>query len=120
MVGAAPGARSRVGGPHRRLGDHGRPEGFDPFDGGLIRRLLRRKLVSARDRLAGNPGALRVLVLVGAYDYMANENAGPSLRGFDPALAAALDIVALVSDAEVKPVVLSRSIPWLNVPDPAP
>jgi hypothetical protein len=55
---------------------------------------------------------VRVLVLIGAYDYMENENAGPSLRGFDPSLAAAFDIVALVSDAEVKPIVLSRGLPW--------
>jgi hypothetical protein len=92
----------------------GCPEGFDPFDGALIRRLLRQKLVAARDALAPRPGGLRALVLVGAYDYMENETAGPALRGFDPALAASLDIVALVSDTDVKPIVLSRSIPWLR------
>jgi hypothetical protein len=93
----------------------GCPEGFDPFDGGITRRLLRRKLTAARDTLAGESGALRALVLIGAYDYMENEGAGPALRGFDPALAAALDIVALVADTEVRPIVLSRSIPWLGV-----
>jgi hypothetical protein len=91
----------------------GCPEGFDPFDGGPTRRLLRQKIVAARDALTPSPGVLRALVLIGAYDYMENETAGPALRGFDPALAASLDIVALVSDADVKPVVLSRGIPWL-------
>ncbi len=91
----------------------GCPEGYDPFDGGTTRRLLRQKLVAARDALAGATGALRALVLVGAYDYIENETAGPALRGFDPTLAAALDIVALVADGEVRPIVLSRAIPWL-------
>ena len=92
----------------------GCPEGFDPFDGAVTRRLLRQKLVAARDALPQLPGGLRALVLIGAYDYMENETAGPALRGFDPALAASLDIVALVSDTDVKPIVLSRSIPWLR------
>jgi hypothetical protein len=97
----------------------GCPEGFDPFDGGVTRRLLRRKLTAARDSLASGSGALRALVLIGAYDYMENEGAGPALRGFDPALAAALDMVVLVADTDVRPIVLSRSVPWLSPPTPA-
>jgi hypothetical protein len=92
----------------------GCPEGFDTSDGAVIRRLLRQKLIAARDALPLRPGQLRALVLIGAYDYMENETAGPALRGFDPTLAASLDIVALVADTEVKPIVLSRSIPWLR------
>ncbi len=91
----------------------GCPEGFDPFDGGVIRRMLRQKMVTARDSLSTQSGHLKALVLIGAYDYIENENAGPALRGFDPALAASLDIVVLVSDTDARPVVLSRSIPWL-------
>jgi hypothetical protein len=91
----------------------GCPEGFDPSDGGLTRRLLRQKLAAARDALSQQPGAVKALVLIGAYDYIENEVAGPALRGFDPALAASVDIVALVSDTDVRPVVLSRAIPWV-------
>jgi hypothetical protein len=40
------------------------------------------------------------------------ENAGPSLRGFDPALAASFDVIALVCDAEVKALRLSRALPF--------
>lgn len=87
----------------------GCPEGFDPFDGGIIRRILRQRLSRATGLLAGRRD-IRALVLVGAYDYMENENAGPAMRGFDPALATAFDVVALVSDTEVKPIVLSRSL----------
>ena len=53
-----------------------------------------------------------MLVLLGAYDYMEQENAGPSLRGFDPSLTAPYDIIALVSDAEVKALRLSRGLPF--------
>jgi hypothetical protein len=90
----------------------GCPPGFDPNDGGAVRRLLRRSLSSAAEGLRAASGTTRVLVLVGAYDYMGNENAGPSLRGFDPALAAGLDVIALVSDAEVKPIRLARGLPF--------
>ena len=90
----------------------GCPPGFDPGDGGAIRRLLRRTLGNAADQLRASPAATKVLVVVGAYDYMENENAGPSLRGFDPALAASFDVIALVSDAEVKTLRLARGLPF--------
>jgi len=90
----------------------GCPPGFDPSDGGAIRRLLRRSLSAAAESLRGVSGSTRSLVIVGAYDYMENENAGPSLRGFDPALAAGFDVIALVADAEVKPIRLARGLPF--------
>jgi hypothetical protein len=90
----------------------GCPPGFEPQDGAVIRRLLRRRISDATEMLAGVRGAARVLVLIGAYDYMDYEIAGSSLRGFDPALAAPFDIIALVSDAEVKALRLSRSLPF--------
>ena len=90
----------------------GCPPGFDPNDGGAVRRLLRRRLGEAAAALAGpdTAGAARALVLIGAYDYMENENAGPSLRGFDPALAAPFDAIVLVADAEVRALRLSREL----------
>jgi hypothetical protein len=92
----------------------GCPPGFEPDDGSAVRRLLRRRLSDASEALSGVRGSARVLVLVGAYEYMDFENAGPSLRGFDPALAAAFDIIALVSDAEVKPIRLSRNLSFMQ------
>jgi hypothetical protein len=87
----------------------GCPTGFEPNDGGAIRRLLRRRLTEA---LAQPPtvGDLRVLVLIGAYERIEYENAGPSLRGFDPSLAAAFDLIALVSEAQVKPIFQKRGL----------
>jgi hypothetical protein len=92
----------------------GCPPGFEPDDGSAVRRLLRRRLAEASEALSGVRGSARVLVLLGAYEYMELENAGPSLRGFDPALAASFDIIALVCDAEVKALRLSRSLAFVQ------
>lgn len=91
----------------------GAPEDFDPADGAATRRVLRKRLSAAREAFAKLPRPW-ILVLAGAYDYMANENAGPSLRGFDPGLVAALDGIILVSDGEVKPIVLSRNLSFVQ------
>ncbi|MGE0058208.1 MAG: hypothetical protein AB7P33_09025 [Dehalococcoidia bacterium] len=91
----------------------GAPEGFDPADGGAIRRVLRKRLGEAKEAFAALPRPW-ILVLGGAYDYMGGENAGPSLRGFDPALVAALDGIVLVADGEVKPILLSRSLSFVQ------
>ena len=92
----------------------GSPPGFEPDDGSAVRRLLRRRLSEANEALDSARDSARVLVLLGAYEYMDFENAGPSLRGFDPALAASFDIIALVSDAEVKALRLSRLLPFVQ------
>ena len=88
----------------------GSPTGFDPNDGSAVRRVLRRSLVQATETLAGIKGATKGLVLIGGYDYMTGENAGPSLRGFDPSLTAPFDMIGLVADAEVKPLRMSRGL----------
>ena len=90
----------------------GCPPGFEPADGSAIRRLLRRRLSEASEALRGAKGGQRVLVLLGAYDYMELENAGPSLRGFDPSLAASFDVIALVTDGEVKALRLAKGLPF--------
>ena len=92
----------------------GCPPGFEPDDGSAVRRLLRRRLSEASEALSGVKGSARVLVLAGAYEYMDFENAGPSLRGFDPALAASFDIIALVCDAEVKALRMSRALSFVQ------
>ena len=91
----------------------GCPLDFDPSDGSAVRRLLRQRLRWAVEQLSLSPRPW-LLVLTGAYDYMANENAGPALRGFDPALSALLDGIVLVADGEVKPLTLSRGLPFMG------
>ncbi len=90
----------------------GCPPGFDPTDGALIRRLMRQRLGAAAGLLSGRRDTIRALVLVGAYDYIEAENAGPALRGFDPALSAAFDVAVVVADADVKPIILKKGLPW--------
>ncbi len=92
----------------------GSPPGFEPDDGSAVRRLLRRRLSEASETLGGVRDSGRVLVLLGAYEYMDFENAGPSLRGFDPVLAASFDVIALVSDAEVKALRMSRTLSFVQ------
>jgi hypothetical protein len=91
----------------------GNPQGFDSNDGAAVRRVLRRQLSQATEALKGQQGA-KAIVLIGGYDYMSGENAGPSLRGFDPALTAPFDIIALVADAEVKPLRMSRGLSFVD------
>jgi hypothetical protein len=92
----------------------GCPPGFEPQDGASIRRLLRRNMAEASEKLRGARSGTRTLVLTGAFDYIEAEIAGSSLRGFDPVLAASFDVIALVSDAEVKPLRVSRGLPFLR------
>ena len=86
----------------------GCPAGFDPNDGGAVRRVMRRRLSEGSKTLGGVREEARALVLIGAYEYMEQENAGPALRGFDPSLVAALDAIGLVADAEAKAILLNR------------
>jgi hypothetical protein len=92
----------------------GCPPGFEPDDGSAVRRLLRRRLAEASEVLSGVRDSARVLVLLGAYEYIDFENAGPSLRGFDPSLAASFDVIALVNDAEVKSLRMSRALSFVR------
>ncbi len=97
----------------------GSPSGFDVNDGSAVRRTLRRRLQEATSTLAAIKGAVKGLVLIGGYDYITGENAGPSLRGFDPSLTAPFDMIGLVSDAEVKPLRMSRGLSFAQEPPQA-
>ena len=80
---------------------------------------IRRRLQEATSTLAAIKGAVKGLVLIGGYDYITGENAGPSLRGFDPSLTAPFDMIGLVSDAEVKPLRMSRGLSFAQEPPQA-
>jgi hypothetical protein len=54
-------------------------------------------------RLATQDANLRVLVLYAHYGTLEGEPVGPALRGQDPALFAGLDLVVLIADGQVKP-----------------
>jgi hypothetical protein len=80
----------------------GAPPGFDPQDGAVARRLLRRHVTRAVEQgqaasEAGEQTSLAVLVLVAALAHLQDEMATAALRGMNPAVYGALDLIALVS-----------------------
>ncbi|MEX2236499.1 MAG: hypothetical protein WEB00_03020 [Dehalococcoidia bacterium] len=69
-----------------------------------VRKRVRRLLATAAEKLTGVEGQ-KALVLPALYLYAAEENVSTAVRGFDPALYAALDYIVLVTDGAVKPII---------------
>jgi len=82
--------------------------------GAPLRRRLRIVLGEASRLLAGEDADLRVLLLYGHYGSMEGEPVGTALRGQDPALFGALDLIALVADGQVKPLINITRQPLLQ------
>lgn len=78
-----------------------------------LRRNLRR-LLRAEQEGRGGVADARALVVLGPATYAQDEKLSWALRGMDPSLYAGFDIVAVVADGLVKPVMLpGRSVlPW--------
>ncbi len=70
-----------------------------------VRRNLRRILAEVTPALRESDAELKALVLVGYYARLEEEGAGIALRGFSPPLYSGLDIVCLVADGVVKPLI---------------
>lgn len=88
------------------------PPGDESESGAPLRRRLRSVLRGAAERLAGEPASLRVLALLGHYPTIEADQAGPALRGQDPSLFAGLDLILLVADGAVKPLLdIGRRLP---------
>lgn len=104
----------------QRLGDDttpgialaGAPPGADPTEGIAVRRLVRKRLAAANEALAPLDVALRAVGLIGAYEYAEVETAGATVKALDPSLYAALEVVCVLADGEVRPVFLPRTLPW--------
>ena len=93
------------------------PPAVDPLDGTLARRMLRRhvqRAVAQREaaRAAGQQPDFVALILVGALAHLKDELATAALRGMNPALYGALDLIAIVADGGVRQVLQPRSLPW--------
>jgi hypothetical protein len=86
--------------------------------GTAVRRDLRRLLLDAGQRLAGENVSLRAVVILGVYLYIEQEGATTALRGYDPAVYANLDIVSLVADGRFKPMVESPIFPGAKDDEP--
>lgn len=78
-----------------------------------LRRNLRRLLKASAEAGAG-PADARALVVVGPATYAEDEKLSWALRGMDPSLYAGYDILTVIADGVVKPVLLpGRSVlPW--------
>lgn len=80
------------------------PPSFDPGDGTFLRRTLRRLVRELGERLSAAEADLRVALLVTAHNDIREENIGPALVGFDPAMYIPIDMLMLAADGEVKAV----------------
>jgi hypothetical protein len=78
------------------------PPQDDTESGAPLRRRLRTVVRDAGEQLAGENAALRALALCAHYPTLDQEQAGPALRGQDPALFAGLDLIVLLADGGVK------------------
>jgi hypothetical protein len=90
----------------------GAPLTFDPLDGTMARRLFRYHVARAVEQRRGGKCDLAVLVMVAALPHIEDELLTAALRGMNPALYGALDLVALVADGHVRQVLQPRELPW--------
>lgn len=82
-------------------------------DTGLtVRRNTRRILSQSAPVLRSRAGDLRAIVLLGPYARMEQEGVTTAIRGYDPALYSGIDLVCLVADGQIKPVVQAPVAPW--------
>jgi hypothetical protein len=83
----------------------GQPPGDESESGAPLRRRLRVVVREAGERLTARRAELRLLALYAHYPSLEGAPAGAALRGQDPALFGGLDLVALLADGGVRPLV---------------
>lgn len=88
------------------------PPDVDPADGASIRRRFRREVQRAVEQKQAGGADLAALVVGGPFGHIKDETVTASLRGMNPALYTALDLVVLVADGNVRQVLQPRSLPW--------
>ncbi len=78
-----------------------------------LRRNLRRLLKEAAPRVS-RPADARALVVLGAATYAEEEKLSWALRGMDPTLYAGYDILTVIADGVVKPILQPgrNTLPW--------
>ena len=72
-----------------------------------VRRNLRKALAETASRLRDAEADVRAMVLLGYYARMEDETVTIALRGFDPTLYSGIDVICLVADGLVKPLIQS-------------
>ncbi|MBI5949570.1 MAG: hypothetical protein HY875_15630 [Chloroflexi bacterium] len=91
----------------------GTPARDDDEQAAALRRNL-RKLLKEAAPARDIPAAAHALVVLGASTYAEEEKLTWALRGMDPTLYAGFDIIAVVADGIVKPLLTppAQSLPW--------
>ena len=84
----------------------------EPTDGASIRRRFRAEVQRAVEQKQAGAADLAVLAVVGPFGHLKDETVTASLRGMNPALYTALDLIVLVADGAVRQVLRPRSLPW--------
>ena len=74
-----------------------------PDDGASVRKTLRAGIKAASDQLASVDAAFKMLIFVGIFRSIKEENAAVALRGMDPSVFTNFDFACLVADGNVKP-----------------
>ncbi len=90
----------------------GAPPAVDAGEGILVRRVVRSRLREANEALNALDVELRVVGLIGSYEYGELETAGATVKAVDPSLFNRLEVLAILADGEVRPTFLPRSLPW--------
>jgi len=90
----------------------GAPADFDATEGTAVRRLLRRHVKRSVDQRSASGVDLSVLLLVASLAHIEEERVTAALRGMNPAVYGAIDLIALVADGSVRQVLQPRSLPW--------
>ncbi len=90
----------------------GAPTSADPTEGILVRRMARRRLQAANEALDALDVEMRVVGLVGIYEYAELEAAGAMVKALDPSLFNRFEVVCVLVDGEVRTTFLPRALPW--------
>jgi hypothetical protein len=88
------------------------PPSADITEGFVVRRMARRRLAAATETLGALDVELRVVGLIGIYEYAELEGAGATVKALDPSLYNRLEVVCVLVDGEVRPTFLPRALPW--------
>ncbi|MEX1022373.1 MAG: hypothetical protein WD058_04410 [Dehalococcoidia bacterium] len=88
------------------------PPEVDPGDGAAIRRAFRQAVNRAVEQKRAGDADLGVLAVVGPFAHLKDEIVTASLKGMNPALYGALDLIVLVAAGGVRQVLQPRSLPW--------
>lgn len=88
------------------------PPEVDPADGTNVRRRFRDAVQRAVDAKRADQTDLAALAVIGPFGHLKEELVTASLRGMNPALYTALDLIVVVADGGVRQVLQPRSLPW--------